>query len=642
MRGRGWRDGEGGGECQIGACGPPRSGRRLPRALAAVALLTLAIIGLGASSALASGAPAVETERATEVTRSVAVLNASVDPNGASTECSFEYGTVEGVLEESVPCHFAPGSRPIEVSEYATLSGLAQGTTYFFRIHAVNGEGESNGEELEFSTLPSRPRANTEGAREIHRTSAILTGFVTPNGSPVSECKFEYGRTPGGPYEASASCEQTVGEGGEPSEPVYVTAHVGSLTESAKYYFRLIATNGSGTKRGGQNSFHSLPSEPRANTEPATHVERTEATLRGLVTPNDSLLTSCDFVYRQIGEPGVQTIACETLPGGSGETAEPVSATVTGLSEGTSYGFYLTATNGFGTAEGNGYRFTTQPRGPKVLLHVARDITSTSAELTALVNPEGSAITECYFEFGTTPALGGVQPCKAPLPGSGTQYEKVSAEISGLTPDTLYYQRVVAVNSFGRARGGEGEKKNFTTATGGNAPLVTGVKPPKGAARGGTKVTITGEYFEGATTVFFGDAEATIKHETFSKIEAISPAGVGTVDITVRTTAGTSRITSSDQFTYGAPELEALSPPSGPKSGGTTVTVSGFGFELGSSGTAFEFGKAPAASVECTSSTTCYVVSPPSSKANKTVRLQATVNGKKSRNKNDAYTYTEG
>src|SRR5271163_4682298 len=141
-----------------GVVGPRGSRRRFRRALVAVAFLTLAIVGLGATTALASGAPAVETEKASEVTRTVAVLNASVDPNGLSTSCDFEYGTTEGVLDKTVPCHFSPGSRPIDVSEYAALSGLTEGTDYFFRIHATNLDGEVSGTEFEFSTLPNRPR----------------------------------------------------------------------------------------------------------------------------------------------------------------------------------------------------------------------------------------------------------------------------------------------------------------------------------------------------------------------------------------------------------------------------------------------------------------------------------------------------
>ena len=260
-----------------------------------------------------------------------------------------------------------------------------------------------------------------------------------------------------------------------------------------------------------------------------------------------------------------------------------------------------------------------------------------SAELSASVNPQGGLVTECYFEYGTTPALGGLAPC-ATLPGGGEEYAKVGAAVSGLSPHQAYLVRIVAVNAGGEARGGEGEKHNFTTANGGEAPVITKVKPTKGGSAGGTKVVIVGEHFEKITAVDFGDAEATVVHSEVNKIEVTSPPGVGTVDITVSTEFGTSKITSADQYAYGKPQIASLVPNHGPKSGGTEVTVTGNGFELGQTATKFTFGKNAATSAECTSTTTCIVVAPPNIRV-KGVKVQATVNGKKSPNQNDAFQY---
>ena len=66
-----------------------------------------------------------------------------------------------------------------------------------------------------------------------------------------------------------------------------------------------------------------------------------------------------------------------------------------------------------------------------------------------------------------------------------------------------------------------------------------------------------------------------------TEITANSPAGTGTVDVTVTTLAGTSPVTPADQFTYTAvvaPAVTGLSPTSGPVAGGTLVTISGSGF----------------------------------------------------------------
>lgn len=608
--------------------------------LGALSAMAVALGLLGAMGAFASGgAPGAETERAVEVTRTEAILNATVNPHGFETECNFEYGTTQGALNESVPCRFKPGHRSISVPENANLVGLTQGTTYYFRIHASNINGPSNGEEKQFTTLPAAPKANTEPAKEVKRTSATLTGKVKANGSELTECYFEWGPSKEGPLTERTSCLQTEFQGGsEPSPEVFVSAHISGLTEGQLYYYRLFAKNAVGEDLGGKNHFQALPGAPKANTEPAKGITETEAELRGFVTPNDSKVTGCEFVYGVSGGPLNQKAECASFGAGSGETPEFVSAQLTGLTKGTNYTYHLVATNGVGTDEGGNNAFHTLPAGPKVEMHHANNVTATSAELSASVDPEG-APTECYFEYGTTPALGGVAPCEM-SPGEGEKFVKVGAKVSGLNPSTTYLVRIVAFNEQGSARGGEGEKHNFTTAVGGQAPVITKpIKPKKGPSGGKTTVTIVGEHFENVRAVYFGGTEGTIHEETVGKILAVSPPGVGKVDITVETAAGTTPINKNDSYTYGKPTITSLIPDEGPESGGTEVVITGSGFELGNHGTEVEFGKTKAASVECLSTTTCVVIAPAKPPKTKSeVNVRASVNGGKSNKVKFKYT----
>ncbi len=156
-------------------------------------------------------------------------------------------------------------------------------------------------------------------------------------------------------------------------------------------------------------------------------------------------------------------------------------------------------------------------------------------------------------------------------------------------------------------------------------PTVTKVKPSSGSAAGGTIVTITGSNLTDVTAVKFGSVSATsftVKSDT--SITATSPPEtVGTVDVTVTTPGGTNTITSADHFKF-MPTVTGLSPSTGSKAGGTSVTVSGAGFALGKTATIFKFGSMKATSVNCTSTTTCTVVSP--AHAVGTVDVKATVN----------------
>ncbi len=88
-------------------------------------------------------------------------------------------------------------------------------------------------------------------------------------------------------------------------------------------------------------------------------------------------------------------------------------------------------------------------------------------------------------------------------------------------------------------------------AYGSLTPIVTSVSPASGPASGGTSVRITGSNFAGATAVKFGSASAlSFTVSSGSSITAVAPPGIGTVDVLVRTPAGTSSSGSGDQYTY--------------------------------------------------------------------------------------------
>jgi hypothetical protein len=126
-------------------------------------------------------------------------------------------------------------------------------------------------------------------------------------------------------------------------------------------------------------------------------------------------------------------------------------------------------------------------------------------------------------------------------------------------------------------------------------PIVKAIVPDHGPTSGGTVVTIKGVNVVGVTSVEFGSTPATNFNVRSQRvITATSPPGVGTVDVVVTTSTGSSPITSADQFTYeDLPTIQGLSPRSGATTGGTKVTISGSGFTGAS---AVTFGSTPAVS----------------------------------------------
>jgi len=109
------------------------------------------------------------------------------------------------------------------------------------------------------------------------------------------------------------------------------------------------------------------------------------------------------------------------------------------------------------------------------------------------------------------------------------------------------------------------------------APTVSAVTPDAGPIAGGSAVVLTGTGFTGATAVTFG---ATLADDLVvvspTQITATSPAGTGTINVRVTTNGGTSATGTGNQFTYvAAPQIDTISPASGPTAGGTAVTLTG-------------------------------------------------------------------
>jgi hypothetical protein len=80
-----------------------------------------------------------------------------------------------------------------------------------------------------------------------------------------------------------------------------------------------------------------------------------------------------------------------------------------------------------------------------------------SATLNGTVNPNGYTTTY-YFEYGTTTSYGSTTAQKDA--GSGTDDISVSADITGLTKETTYQFRLVAINEKGTTNGANA---SFTT-----------------------------------------------------------------------------------------------------------------------------------------------------------------------------------
>ncbi len=126
---------------------------RAPTRLAAslIAVLLLAFAG----SAWGSGddRPIVAGEAATEITESGAVLSGTVNPNNETAGYLFEYGVTSAYGSHTPLGSLGKSKSPRPVS--AAVAGLADGTTYHYRLVATSKKGTTRGADQTFTTVAS-------------------------------------------------------------------------------------------------------------------------------------------------------------------------------------------------------------------------------------------------------------------------------------------------------------------------------------------------------------------------------------------------------------------------------------------------------------------------------------------------------
>ena len=307
-------------------------------------------------------APVVTTGTLVIPSTSTALLTGKVFPGGAQTSYWYEFGTTQSLGLSTTKQSVGSGFENITAPAY--LTGLSANTVYYFRLVAQNSLGTTNGTTLSFTTnstpppTGSAPAAHTDSATAVTRTSASLSGRVTPNGADTSFW-FEYGE--------SAALGNTTAfvSAGSGTAAQTESVSVSGLKPLTKYYFRINSQNQFGTTNGAILSFTtSGPAaigSPGAVTGNATVVTQSSATLRGSVNPSSDPVTSYWFVYgtdAQISANVVTTTHHAITVGGTANVN--VSADITGLASGTTYWYRLVVMNTFGTTNGAVAAFTTK------------------------------------------------------------------------------------------------------------------------------------------------------------------------------------------------------------------------------------------------------------------------------------------
>jgi hypothetical protein len=121
-------------------------------------------------------APVATTLPATAITSTTATLNGTVNPNAQETTCHFEYGLSPMALNNSTPVvNIGSGATNVDVT--ADITGLTEGTTYYFKVVATSTGGTTSGLKVKFTT-PLAPFMNVTPAHQNVISSVTTTNFL--------------------------------------------------------------------------------------------------------------------------------------------------------------------------------------------------------------------------------------------------------------------------------------------------------------------------------------------------------------------------------------------------------------------------------------------------------------------------------
>ncbi len=318
------------------------------------------------AAAVGSGvntAPSVTTGGASSITLNSATAAGSIPATGctAITAYGIEYSTTAG-FPNGTGTQFA--SSNLSGGNFSSnLTGLASGTTHYYKAYATNAGGTTYGAEQSFTTLTPNPTINTSpltafGNVCINTTagpnSFTITGsnLTTANVTVGPLAGYSFSTTSGGTYTASLNLTQP---GGSYSQQVFVR-----FTPTAvQSYNGNIPVDGGGitapvnvaASGAGVNTTASV------TTGVASAITQTSATAAGSITAiGCSAVTAYGIEYSTTNNfplgSGTQ-VASSNLSGGN------FSSNLTGLVASTTYYYRAYATNGGGTAYGNQQSFTT-------------------------------------------------------------------------------------------------------------------------------------------------------------------------------------------------------------------------------------------------------------------------------------------
>lgn len=323
-------------------------------------------------------------------------------------------------------------SRSPSIATIATIPGLANGTSYSFRVAAVNSRGTSGFSSTALATPASTPLAPTRLLAEPGNGTIRLawSAPASDGGRPISD------------YQVIASVD-----GGQTWAPVQrpasasTQAELRGLTNGTAYSFKVAAVNQMGA---GAFSNPVGPVTPAA-TVPGTPTGVGPTIGDGAITirwnaPTDdggSAVVGYALQYSSNGGASWAAVGDTPIPG--------TSFTVMGLTNGIGYAFRVAAVNEIGRGT---FSVPTLPVAPATVPGIPGPVTAAAGNASVLLSwiapsvDGGSSVTDYAVQYSSN---GGASWILYPhAPSTGT-----TIAVNGLTNGVEHIFRVAAVNVIG-------------------------------------------------------------------------------------------------------------------------------------------------------------------------------------------------
>lgn len=298
-------------------------------------------------------APTIADEAESDIDQMNATIGANITTNGGATDVYVEYGLTNayGSIVEAEESPLTDGETAQAIT--GLLTGLAEGTTYHYRLKAVNAKGTTLGTDQTFATLDAlAPTIASEAEDGITQLEADIEAAVTPNGAATT-VTLQYGKT--NAYGTNVALG--ILNAGLTADTV--SASLAGLDPNTTYHYRIVAVNTAGTTNGNDQTFATLAvAAPTIASVSEGFINDSETRLGATITPNGAETTVTVEVGETTDYGMTYKIDGETVAAGT--AGVKVLARITGLESETTYHYRFVAVNSADTTNGTDGTFETE------------------------------------------------------------------------------------------------------------------------------------------------------------------------------------------------------------------------------------------------------------------------------------------